>query len=719
MIKNKYKKIGLLGLAAITATSAIASSNNEYIVDDSGDVSMSDMADGFQNSYMNITKGVDIKVNGGKILSSPSLYFKFGSAYESYEPIFHISPLAISVGCGGFSIKGMFMSILGIDRIQEMLKSSATSFAYGIVVGLIYTMPGIFHAFQMLNQWAKKIQELMNNACNMGKKVGEALGNKLGMPAITDSINGFFDKIPSPDGIIGSSDAMADSLIKLIGLDPADDTSNSNNQQIVSNTEPNPMSDKQIEALLGKILDGTRLFNSRSTSIMYASMIGANNEPRLDSFFCENVSDTVSPCSGKISSLAGGTNHALSRGSFAITYSYTAGHQFGMADFISGSKGIGYHSSSTIQLTKFLILLKTAIQKAVVPDYILSDKDNLDKILQSVRTVVEARENMMKGVNTAHKGFNSDTEKKKVQAEIAKFSTGNANIGIPTIEKVSGNPTLLGRGLANLLVGDVSSNGDPLGTLKTVPPLGYKFIALPEDADNADDTVSVSIFAVSGAISTSAKIPGGATNFFQGVTMPTKSLYEVSLDIANGIINRTDPSLTTEQIIQNASNGLGSSNHPLPWIVPNFFEFARIAQESEPAAKEKAIKKIAQYNTCQVAMTAMSIFERAVERGQGKMAYGLAFDGNGVVDLSQFSAPISKSFQKIDDASLSSPRWKTFNKGFRGQLTKILQASPFASDEADKTLNSICNIDAMESWFRTLDSINRHRAASKVDQAGK
>jgi hypothetical protein len=114
------------------------------------------------NSLTNVTPGGKIvdRDSNRRIKSTTfcttSVYFKFGPAFDYPEPIVNVSPPKISAGCGGLSIKGMFGSIIGLDRLEQMLKNAGASFAWGIAVGLIYSLPGIGAAFKMINNWAKK-----------------------------------------------------------------------------------------------------------------------------------------------------------------------------------------------------------------------------------------------------------------------------------------------------------------------------------------------------------------------------------------------------------------------------------------------------------------------------------------------------------------------------------------------------------------------------------
>jgi len=157
----KIKKIGLLGLSGLIGIQSVALQANEFK----------------DNVLLNVTPGGSYDVNGKSFYTTPSVYFRFGPSQMNFEPIWHVSPPSIGASCSGFNLQGLFVSILGWDRISKMLKSAGASFAWGIVVGLIYSLPGIFSAFKMINAWAKKIMQLLQNACKIGQNFGNKLAN--------------------------------------------------------------------------------------------------------------------------------------------------------------------------------------------------------------------------------------------------------------------------------------------------------------------------------------------------------------------------------------------------------------------------------------------------------------------------------------------------------------------------------------------------------------
>jgi hypothetical protein len=149
-----------------------------------------------ENSLMNVTPSGTIveKDSSGNIKNTTfyttSVYFRFGSGGQYPTPLINVSPPKMSVGCNGLSIKGMFASLIGLDQLESQLKNAGASLAWGIVVGLIYSLPGIGAAFRMIDTWSKAIQKLLANACQSGIAIGEMLGGEgLKNNAISKKLN--------------------------------------------------------------------------------------------------------------------------------------------------------------------------------------------------------------------------------------------------------------------------------------------------------------------------------------------------------------------------------------------------------------------------------------------------------------------------------------------------------------------------------------------------
>lgn len=205
------KKLLYVGMAGLVA----AQSSHAALDDMLGNTT----SDGFSN----VTPGAAYEVNGKRVMTTTSVYFRFGPSMSTMEPIFHISPPDVSIGCNGFNLQGLFVSLLGFDRLAKMLKSAGASLAWGIVVGLVYSLPGIFSAFKMLNEWANKIMQLLQNACQSGVAIGKEMGEKMGVTdassGIKGAVDGWMSSIP-PASSVNLAEEGANVVKKIFGVVP-------------------------------------------------------------------------------------------------------------------------------------------------------------------------------------------------------------------------------------------------------------------------------------------------------------------------------------------------------------------------------------------------------------------------------------------------------------------------------------------------------------------
>jgi len=144
---------------------------------------------------------------------SGGLSYSFENSYP--PPIFSASPPSIEAGCNGLNIKGMFISLLGLDQLGAMLQNAGASLAWGVAIGLIYSLPGVASAFKMINKWAKDIQNLLGNACQSGINIGKALAKKAGIDkeAIEQKINSTIEDLA------GCKQEGENCVVHALGLD--------------------------------------------------------------------------------------------------------------------------------------------------------------------------------------------------------------------------------------------------------------------------------------------------------------------------------------------------------------------------------------------------------------------------------------------------------------------------------------------------------------------
>lgn len=107
--------------------------------------------------------------SGIKYHSGGGIKIKFKSDSQSFPPWIKGSVPGIKAGCNGISIDGGFVSLLGLDDIETQLKDAGAAFAWGILIGLAYSLPGVSDVFAKIQKWARQIQQLLQNACSIGQ----------------------------------------------------------------------------------------------------------------------------------------------------------------------------------------------------------------------------------------------------------------------------------------------------------------------------------------------------------------------------------------------------------------------------------------------------------------------------------------------------------------------------------------------------------------------
>lgn len=118
-----------------------------------------------------------VGINGEKVYNiGGSLTLKRDT--QNFPLWWNFQPPGIQASCSGISFKGMFGTIVNLDEIATQFEEAGASFAWGILVGVIYSLPGIGEIFTKLDAWAKKIQSMLSNSCNAGIAMGKQWGTQ-------------------------------------------------------------------------------------------------------------------------------------------------------------------------------------------------------------------------------------------------------------------------------------------------------------------------------------------------------------------------------------------------------------------------------------------------------------------------------------------------------------------------------------------------------------
>lgn len=108
--------------------------------------------------------------SGVTYYSGGSYNIKFKAATE-FTPMFGAQGPDIKLGCGGVSFNLGFGSLIDFEQLSQQLSQAGQSFAWGLLIGLVYSLPALKQIFDTINEWSAKIQDMLANACNAGKAI--------------------------------------------------------------------------------------------------------------------------------------------------------------------------------------------------------------------------------------------------------------------------------------------------------------------------------------------------------------------------------------------------------------------------------------------------------------------------------------------------------------------------------------------------------------------
>lgn len=164
------RRIAAASMAVVLATSQAGAVNTaEQMFSDLGASSLQNNVTGFQE-YRGANGEMVYGFGGSLVLKRPT---------PVYPQLYNLQAPEISASCSGISFKGMFGTIANLDELQRQFSEAGESLAYGILVGIIYSLPGVAEVFAKLDSWAKKIQQMLANSCRTGIAIGKVAGNEV------------------------------------------------------------------------------------------------------------------------------------------------------------------------------------------------------------------------------------------------------------------------------------------------------------------------------------------------------------------------------------------------------------------------------------------------------------------------------------------------------------------------------------------------------------
>jgi conjugative transfer pilus assembly protein TraH len=138
-------------------------SDVEGFLDDLGVMSNMQMPGSFNTS----SRGV---YSGGAL----SMRFK-----NSSPPLVTFQPPSVRVSCSGLDLNAGLISILNLDMIQRILQQGGTSLAWGLLIGLAYSLPTVSGVFEKIQKYTRWLQMLQGDMCQIGKNIGSAIGDRM------------------------------------------------------------------------------------------------------------------------------------------------------------------------------------------------------------------------------------------------------------------------------------------------------------------------------------------------------------------------------------------------------------------------------------------------------------------------------------------------------------------------------------------------------------
>jgi hypothetical protein len=111
-------------------------------------------------------------------LSGGSLSFRLNNSPFAAQPLLTMNPPTMSLSCNGLDFDAGMLSMMNLDMFGDTLTNAGSSLAWGVMIGLVYSLPGIGEAFSKLQEWSRKIQGLMQSPCEMGKEIGASISSK-------------------------------------------------------------------------------------------------------------------------------------------------------------------------------------------------------------------------------------------------------------------------------------------------------------------------------------------------------------------------------------------------------------------------------------------------------------------------------------------------------------------------------------------------------------
>jgi len=658
-----YKRVMAATLAASVGTTSVMASF------------ASDIGGG---NYMNVTPGGTYDINGKGIYTTESVYFRFGPAAVNYEPIFHISPPELEASCAGFNLKGLFVSILGWDRISKMLKASGASFAWGVVVGLVYSLPGIFSSFKMLNTWAKKIMQLMQNSCNFGKKIGKDFAESTYGPYIKEKGDklGNWIKNLSPEDAETQTEQGDQTAFKALAKDALHFLNSGGAEFLQDSEDTKEPTPEEINDNQKQVLRAAYSYSAGSIflrNLIYTSLANGQNE-KVKTFLINKPDNN---------SLELSSDQSAGYGTMQITLDNIPK--------ILSDLGITNSDEKRNQYLNFAkaIVLSNSLKYNVVNDSVVGKLTNALK------------ENSTKGASI------SKENSKIIQAlKDNKYSDLHAklesNLNTTHIENFGRYVAAVLMGVSGQDINSAKEKASDIGFNVGIEfhGLGYDFIAVKEDKRSANimELVSESTLSNTTEISSS-----GVDSLESDIPVGDQSFKNRALKAINEIVNN-------DKTPQSAFN-----EQEIPLLSMATLDKLRILKQTPFKDRSSLINGLADLNTCSFGLAVIDYANKNTLRPSKSESY-YVINGDNVNWSYQ---NVAQNTDNISDGDINIAL-NAFSKGIASHVISELDMQSLKNLNSGKLPKNVGELEvacakllqSVESDFNEQDKKNRQKAAS-------
>ena len=254
MKQNKTKKTVsflLAGILFANTIPTIASAENLF----------SNIRDEIKSSYT-------VRTNDSLIGGGVRIRFKNTS---NIKPIVMVSPPTASMSCNGVSMKSMWGNLLNIDDITAMFSDAGVSLIWGMMLSIQYTMPEIGAIFESVNDFARKIQNILRNACQTGVQIGQGLNKNYKFPYLDAVDNGIKTAKSYVDKARGG-----ESIGKVLGLGMFNDDGNLIKDASGDSLAPEEQIERMAMLIQSRILKGQSMLGGLFISY-YKRLLASTN----------------------------------------------------------------------------------------------------------------------------------------------------------------------------------------------------------------------------------------------------------------------------------------------------------------------------------------------------------------------------------------------------------------------------------------------------------